>query len=99
MMDLEEEFYLVENSVLKLVVFGKTNRQYWVNELYSNRHLSEYHQLFEELKSQPTKFFEYYRMSYDTYSYILNAIEEEIRKQCNVRECISPSEKLTVTLR
>nr|XP_022909001.1 protein ALP1-like isoform X2 [Onthophagus taurus] len=98
-MDFEEEFYLAESTFPKLLLFGPRKRQFWVNEIYLNHHLSEYFKIFEELKNQPLKFYEYYRMTYDTYFYILNAIEEDIRKQCNFRECISPSEKLTVTLR
>lgn len=87
-MNIEEEFYLAENSVLKLLAFKKRERRFWVNEIYSNRHLSEYYQIFEELKRQPVKFYEYYRMTHDTYSYILNELEEEITKQCNFRKCI-----------
>lgn len=99
-MNVEEEFYLSESPFLKLFPFQpKKRRQIWVNEIFENHHLSEYFQLFEELKDQPRKFFEYYRMTHETYCYILKAIEEEITKQCNFRECISPSEKLTVTLR
>lgn len=98
-MDTDEEFYLAENSVLMLSAFTKRKRRFWINEIYANRHLSEYYQIFEGLKRQPLKFYGYHRMTYDTYSYILNAIEEEITKQCNFRECISPSEKLTITLR
>lgn len=98
-MDVEEEFYLSENSALKLFACKPRKRKYWINEIYTNHHLSEFNQIHEELIRQPLKFYEYYRMTYDTYIYILNAIEEEITRQCNFRECISPSEKLTITLR
>lgn len=99
-MDSDEEFYFSENSVLKsFILFPQKKRQFWVNSIFENHDLSEYFQLFKELKEQPVKFHEYYRMTYDTYCYILNAIEGEITKQSNFRECISPSERLTVTLR
>lgn len=43
----------------------------------------EYHTIFVELLNQPVKFSEYFRMSPETFSYILNGIEGSIPKQSN----------------
>lgn len=75
-------------------------RKYWVNDLYARRgEDSEYVKLFDELRLQPPKFFEYFRMSSSTFDYILNRITPRIQKYSNFRECIGPREKLTITLR
>lgn len=75
-------------------------RKYWVNELYTRRNEeSEYVKLLDELRQQPRKFFEYFRMSLSTFEYILNRIKPRIERYSNFRECIGPEEKLTITLR
>jgi hypothetical protein len=98
-MEPEEEMYLSENSLLKFLVAERNARECWVNDIYQDRSQSELHKLFDKLCLQPTRFYEYYRMSLNTYQYILNAIEEAIKKQSNFRDCISPSERLTVALK
>lgn len=91
-------FMLCENSILKYLIMKK--RKYWVNDLYARRgEESEYVKLFNELRQQPTKFFEYFRMTSSTFDYILNRIKPRIQKYSNFRECIRPIEKLTITLR
>lgn len=90
---------LVESSILKYLIIKK-RKKYWVNPLYARRgEESEYVRIFEELRQQPTKFFEYFRMSLSTFEYILKRIKPRIQKYCNFRECIGPREKLTITLR
>lgn len=90
---------LFENSMLKYLIAEK-KRKYWVNDLYKTRKTeSEYVRLFNELKQQPSKFFQYFRMSESTFDYILHKIERRIQKHSNFRECIEPREKLTITLR
>ncbi|KAJ8937744.1 hypothetical protein NQ318_009154 [Aromia moschata] len=95
-MDTEEEFYLAENSVLMLSAFTKRKRRFWVNEIYANRHLSEYYQMFEELKKAAVKVL--WILSNDL-RYVLLYIKCNRGRNNETVECISPSEKLTVTLR
>ncbi|CAG5044663.1 unnamed protein product [Parnassius apollo] len=98
-----EEMYFFENSYRNLIRrrHRRRHRRVWVNEIFMYRkQLGEYHHLFEELKLQPMKFFEYFRMCFSTFQYILNAVEPLITKQnTNYRECISPTERLAITLR
>lgn len=97
-MDPVLELYLTENSMLKYLVFEDNCRQSSVNSLY-NRDNSEYFKQFEELSSQHENFYEYYQVTPDTYRYILQAVEDDLTRQSNFRKCVSPSEKLSVTLR
>uniref|UniRef100_A0A6P7G3T0 Uncharacterized protein LOC114333878 n=1 Tax=Diabrotica virgifera virgifera TaxID=50390 RepID=A0A6P7G3T0_DIAVI len=94
-----DDFYLMENSCLKYMLLKK-KKQYWVNDLYIRRdEEGEYVTLFEPLKKQPTKFFEYFRMSPLTFEYLLEKLHSRLEKYSNFRKCIEPEQKLMVTLR
>ena len=72
----------------------------WVNTIFEERYqCGEFHTLFPRLLEQPVKFFDYFRMHPDTSWYILNGFESLIKKESNFRKCISPRERLAVTLR
>lgn len=60
---------------------------------------TEFQMLFQELWDQPEKFFEYLRMRPVTFEYILEGIEESIKKFSNFRKCISSKQRLAITLR
>lgn len=98
-----EEMYFLENVYRNFVRRSRRRRRRreWVNEILIHRkQLGEFHHLFEELRLQPIKFFEYFRMSYGTFQYILNAVAPLITKQnTNYRECTSSTERLVITLR
>ena len=72
----------------------------YANNVFASREKKngEFHTLFQGLLNGP-KFSEYFRMSRDTFYYILQGIEESIMKHSNFRGCISPEERLAVTLR
>lgn len=75
-------------------------RQYWVNDIYKSRDKDgEYFTLCKELKRQPKKFFEYFRMLPSTFEYLLNKTHDKLEKYSTFRKCIEPRQKLTVTLR
>lgn len=97
----EDELFVMESSVLKLlVVDSEPYREDWVNEYFVDREVAgEYHRIFPDLLRQPDKFFDYFRMMPDTFYYILHKISPLISKNSNFRRCISPEEKLMVTLR
>nr|CAI5831802.1 unnamed protein product [Callosobruchus analis] len=54
-----------------------------------------------QLKAHPQKFYEYFRMELQTLDYVLNKIEQRLRRDwCNFhKNRISPEERLMVTLK
>lgn len=59
-----------------------------------------YFNLFEKLRDDPGRFFNYFRTSNDTFDYILANLIENIRKKnTNFRMAIPPEEMIVVTLR
>ena len=96
--DNAEEEYFLQSPLLKiLLIEGKKES---VNKIFSSRPVNgEYHRLFQDLLEQPNKFAEYFRMTPNTFYYILDAVEENITKYSNFRECISAKERLVLTLR
>lgn len=75
-------------------------RSCWVNPIYVRRDtLGEYNHLHQDLEAEPRKYFDYYRMTQETFTYILRSIESNIAKDSNFRNTISPGERLSVTLR
>ncbi|KAL4113001.1 hypothetical protein QTP88_016710 [Uroleucon formosanum] len=73
-------------------------KKMWVHEFNKERQEGEYFRTCLPLHDYPDKFFKYFRMNVDTFNYILEAIQEDIRKQSNFREVVSPAEKLSITL-
>lgn len=72
----------------------------WVNEYFEDiEQNGEYHRIFPDLLQQPERFRQYFRMRPETFFYILEVISPEIRKESNFRKCISPEERLMITLR
>ncbi|XP_046672970.1 protein ALP1-like isoform X2 [Homalodisca vitripennis] len=61
----------------------------------------EYHHLFPQLKKYPDRFFQYTRMDYSTFEYILNLISPhmEVKYTNFVKQPIECDEKLLITLR
>ena len=80
----------------------KVNRKMWVHPV-NNARLGKgaFHVLSEEIKLDPNKFLNYYRMSATSFEALLDSIESSINKiDTNMRESISPRERLSLlTLR
>lgn len=94
------ELYFCETSLLLKLLLLDNSRSCWVDEYFLTRNVNgEFERSFEELSRDKTKFFEYTRMSQSTFFYILKAIENQLQKYSNFRECISPKQKLVLTLR
>nr|CAH7723212.1 unnamed protein product [Callosobruchus chinensis] len=72
---------------------------FWSNPIIKVRYLEgTYYTLFEKLKNGPRKFFNYFRMSQDTFCYLLGNLEQKIKKQdTSFRMAIPPEEMLVVT--
>ena len=60
----------------------KRTRLVWVHNINKQRLLlGEFHTLVKELASYEDKFFEYFRMSQHQFHYILNLLEDDIKKE------------------
>lgn len=79
----------------------KSQRQYWVHPILRVRYVEgAFYTLFEKLKENPGKFFNYFRMSRETFDYLVDQLKESIRRQdTQMRECVPPTEMVAVTLR
>ncbi|XP_060857126.1 uncharacterized protein LOC132934786 [Metopolophium dirhodum] len=80
----------------------KINRKMWVHPLVSSRPSEGALTLiFEGLRSDPDKFFNFFRMSVSAFDELLSTYlgEKLLKIDTNMRKAISPAEKLAVTLR
>lgn len=60
----------------------------------------EYHHLYNDLRKSPERFFEYLRMSVETYDFILCKISQRIKKKTtNFKKPILPAERHYITIR
>lgn len=73
----------------------------WVRSIYLNRQqVGEYHTLFENIKKDSEKFFNYARMTLGSFEELLSLVMNRIyHPSCNYRETICPEQRLLVTLR
>lgn len=84
-MDELDEFYFLENPLMKLLVLNDGRTEH-VNQLFSRRDdKGEFEMLFQELWGQPENFLEYFAMRPAIFEYVLEAIEENIKKFSNFR--------------
>lgn len=97
-LSLCEEQFLLENSFLKYKYIKKRCE---TNLIFKKRlECGEFHNLHNSLIKDEQFFFEYYKMTPDTFHYILTSIEPTIEKMStNFVTPISPKEKLALTLR
>jgi len=73
-----------------------------VHEINQSRgQYGEYHHLFPQLKADGERFFQYFRIDIETFTYILGKSEHRlIKKWCNLhQQKIPPEECLVITLR
>jgi len=76
-------------------------RQFWVHPINSERQShGHYFQLYNQLRKDNVKFFNYFRMSISSFDELLSYIKNDIKRQdTNMRIAIQPEEKLVITLR
>jgi len=97
-MDVPSFLCLETSPAIKYLLLKK--RKYHTNDIFKDREkYGEFHTLFHQLLEQEEDFFSYMRMTKSNFYYILENIREKIQKQSNFRRCISPEERLMVTLR
>lgn len=79
----------------------KRKRRYWIHPLNTKRlQQSQFYILHNKLRAHPEKFFDYYRMSINSFNELLNLIRKDItKKDTHLRLAISTEERLAVTLR
>lgn len=93
----DEDFFLLDNIIPKI-----KRKRFGIHEINKNRGIySEYHTLFNDIKRDEEKFFQYTRMTLETFNYILGKVEHRLIKTwCNWhKQPILPEERLVVTLR
>lgn len=100
---------LVQDAAIILTVwflYGKikrnrARRRYWVQPYLQTRSLNgSFVQNYRDLRKYEDKFFNYTRMSTTSFDYLLSKIRTGITgRDTNFRLCITPEEKLWVTLR
>ncbi|KAK4311971.1 hypothetical protein Pmani_016562 [Petrolisthes manimaculis] len=79
----------------------KHHRQFWTHPINSTRFLQgEFFVLYENLKADDSKFFNYFRMSYPTFQELLARVTDVIKLQdTNMRPSIPPEEAVVLTIR
>lgn len=90
----DEELLIMDNPLLRL----KRKRE-GIHPINRKRaEYGEYHHPFKEIKNHPERFFQYMRMTMDTFSYILQKVEDRLNKTwCNLhKQPILPEERLVV---
>lgn len=101
-MDSDEEEIVAVCLWMYLQMYSeKYERNYWVHPINEKRIKENTLKKFiAELREDPAKFVNFTRLSPDIFDYVLNSIEDKIRKHdTNLRRSISPEERLIVTLR
>lgn len=80
---------------------AKRERKYWVHPILKARlSFSLCITLYPKLRDHGDKFFNYFRMSIKSFDDLLEIIKDDLEANENaIRYCISPHEKLIVTLR
>ena len=76
-------------------------REYWVHPINELRfEKGEFYTLYPDLRHFPNKFFNMYHMTVAKFDTLLEKVEPVLRRQwTNMREPISPEQKLVITLR
>nr|CAH7721341.1 unnamed protein product [Callosobruchus chinensis] len=90
--------YLVQQFVKNK---KRKNRRWWVHPINSERYLHGHSvTLLPRLRSDPEKFFNYFRMCPRSFDELLNFIKDQItHEDTNMRKAISAEEMLAFTLR
>lgn len=76
-------------------------KRLWVHQAWKKRPTEgEFSTLYKELMDDGTKFFEYFRMSENSFNLLLSKLEIHLKKQdTHWRKAITPKERLAVCLR
>lgn len=95
----------VEEALLLYTLAWRKKKQrkkrMWVHPIISEREAKgTFHVLYYQLRQHPDKFFNYFRMSIQSFDELHNILREHISKvDTQMRRSISSTERLMVTLR
>lgn len=95
---------LSKRAIALLLLRRRRNRRqnkYWVHPLNTKRlECGEYHRLCQELETYPERYFQYFRMSLDSFNKLHDMVANNISKEnTNFRPAIRSRERLVVALR
>ena len=97
-MDSDEEALLLTLSLRRRR--RRKLRQYWVHPIIENRDESQFYLLYNSLRMYDDKFFNYFRMSKNTFDYLLSELIESVqRSDSTMRKSIKADERLALTIR
>ena len=96
---MEEQLLLLENPLLKIILFVD-ERSDWVNPIlfYEREKCGEFHTFFPMLLEQTLKLFQYFRTGPDTFWYIVDNIKPYIEKQSTFRKCTRVGALIVATI-
>lgn len=97
----EEEEIVIISMLLAEEENIRKKRKIWVHNICKKRlAFGEFHTLFPDLMEDEAKFFQYFRMSHEKFTALLDILQPEIvRNNTTFREAIGSKERLAVTLR
>lgn len=99
-MEMSEEMsdVLIAYSAYR-TLYKRKKRTTWIHPLLAVK-TRYYDNLFAELTNDDLKFFNYFRMSKDSFDELLSCLKPSIQKQDTyMRQAINPCERLGITLR
>lgn len=96
-----EELAIVALLIIKRKQNKRKSKVYWVHPLLEERRSKGMFKIFyEDVRKYPRKFFNYARMSVNSFDELLCLLKADITgTDTNMRPCISPEEKLFISLR
>ncbi|XP_074028730.1 uncharacterized protein [Leptinotarsa decemlineata] len=98
----DDYYFFAENSSLRLWFLRGGRKVEGIHEINQSRHEhGEFHHLYEELRRDSMKCYEYFRMDIKTFDYLLSKVQRRLLKRgpnC-ILNPILPVERLAVTLR
>ena len=94
------------NAVFALLLMRRIRRlrrqrSMWVHPLTNARlYHGQYYTIMTELRNDNEKFFNFFRMSQNTFNELLSVIKNYIQRQdTNMRDSIQPEQRLAITVR
>lgn len=92
-------FILLLTTLYLILQNEERRRRWWVHPLNANRNETSVRNRVELMRQFPDRFKEYFRMSVETFDYILDEIRPTITRQTTVlRNPIDPETRLYITL-
>lgn len=96
---IAKRLLLCDNSYVNFV--NMENKKMWVHEYNLHRdHDGEFLRVYKKMRNYPDKFFNYARMSVESFDFLLNKVQDKLeRTSTNFREAISAEQRLCITIR